>query len=1105
MLRKYCLYLLLILLSFGEGYGKDKCKIDSLRAAYQTVTHDTAKIIILLAWGEEINVNKLDSTIILYHKAVELAKKNLSENLNGKTILSLATGQAGDELVKVFKKLLANAYYKIADRYYNQGKIDKALEYYFLSLKISEELKEKQGMAYCYNSIALTYEYQGEFDKALEYYFLSLNNYEEIKDTEGMAHEYWNIASFYHIKKDYANCIAYYTEAAASYFELNNSYGTASGFYTKATLFEIENKIDSAIYSYEQALSYYKEIDHVQYVGWCYREISNCFSLKNDLIKTIEYAESSLSLAKELGIVGDINYAARFLSSHYKEQNNFEDALIMYELEIEMQDSIVNKETQKATIRQQMKYEYEKEELVKEQEEKEQLRLAAEDQSRRDDLHYAGIFIGMFLLFGVVLMLGFVKVPPKGAEVIIFLSFLILFEFLLVLLDPFVEEYTGGAPIFKLLLNAVLAGLIFPLHQFFEKKLKKKLIKGKRNSPPFLGGVGGGKEVKALMFLGLAIINSLLFAQTDTPSVLRTSPPVGGEREGVSKIDVSTEVLTKVDSLKSAYEIAKHDTSRINILSALAEKLILSNPDTVLIIEKIAMEVAKKNLENLDNNSFLNKEVFFKKGLANSYNNIGSIYEDQGETEKALEYYFFSLKIKEEIKYKKGMADSYNNIGVFYYNQGEVEKALEYYFLCLKIDKEIKDKSGMANSYNNIGAICDDQGEVEKALEYYFLSLKIQEEIKDKEKMSTSYNNIGYIYMNQGELEKALEYYFLSLKIKEEIKDNKGIASSYNNIGYIYYNQGEIDKGLEYYFLSLKIQEEIKDKYGMAYSYNNIGQALCRLDSIAEGMKYLKLGLGLRKELGFKVGVSSSHSAIGGWQLKFGQIEVALESGLKALAVAKEIGHVEYMKRAAGLLSKVYRKMATPPSPANAVSPPGGRERGGSWKKALQYYELEIQMRDSIVNEENTKATIRQQMKYEHEKEQIIKEQQEIEQARIHAEVTSRRDNLQHSAIFIGILFLFGGVLMLGFVKVRPKDVEGIIFISFLILFEFVLVLADPHIEQYTGGAPGYKLIFNAGIAGLMFPLHQFFGGKLKKRIIKGQRKKIRERIAQYKKDVEEL
>jgi len=956
---RWCILIIIFLLSPFCSFSENKAKTDSLKAAYQTATHDTTRINALLLWGKEINVNKLDSAIILYKNALELAKKSLSENLDGKTVL-------GDGLVKVFKKLLANAYYNIADRYYYQGEIDKALEYYFLSLKISEEMKEQHGMANCYNSIALTYEYQGELDKALEYYFLSLKIREEFKDTEGMAHQYWNIASFYHIKKDYTNCISYYTKAASSYFELNNSYGNASGFYTKGTLFEIENKLDSAIYSYKQAISYYKEIDHIQYVGWCYREVSYLFSLKNDLIKAVEYAENSLSLAKKLGIVGDINYAARFLSSYYRKQSRFEDALSMYELEIEMQDSIVNKETQKAIIRQQMKYEYEKEELIKEQEEKEQLRIAIEAQSRRDDLHYAGIFIGMFLLFGVVLMLGFVKVPPKGAEAIIFLSFLILFEFLLVLLDPFVEEYTGGAPIFKLLLNALLAGLIFPLHQFFEKKLKKKLVGGKKEKL--------SKEVKALMFLGLVFIHPLLFAQN-----------------------------SKVDSLKSAYEVAEHDTTRINILFTMGEELIMSNPDTVLIIEKKAMDICKKNLaEILDNKT--------------------------------------SLKVKE------GLADAYNNIGFIYGNQGEIEDALEYNFLSLRIKEELKDKKGMAFSYNNIAAIYDDQGEIEKALKYYFLSLKLREDINDK----------------------------------------SGTSDSYNNIGAMYYKQGEIQMALKYHFLCLNLTKEIKDNYRMAMSYHNIGSTLCELDSVVEGMKYMKLGLSLKKELGYKAGVSVTTSLIGTWQLKLGHVQAALDNGLEALNRAKEIGHVHYMERAAELLSDVYRKQ-------------------GKFEDALVLYELEIQMRDSIVNEENTKATIRQQMKYEHEKEQLIQQEQEIEQARIHAEVTSRRNNLHYSAIFIGILILFGGVLMLGFVKIRPKDVEGIIFISFLILFEFVLVLADPHVEQYTGGAPGFKLLFNAGIAGLMFPLHQFFEGKLKKRIIKVQRKKTRKMIKQYKEDVEEM
>jgi len=59
----------------------------------------------------------------------------------------------------------------------------------------------------------------------------------------------------------------------------------------------------------------------------------------------------------------------------------------------------------------------------------------------------------------------------------IFFSFLLFFEFMLVLLDPFIEDYSGGAPAFKLMFNAVLAAGIFPLHAFFESMIKRRLVK----------------------------------------------------------------------------------------------------------------------------------------------------------------------------------------------------------------------------------------------------------------------------------------------------------------------------------------------------------------------------------------------------------------------------------------------------------------------------------------------------------------------------------------------------------------------------------------------------------------------------------------------------
>ena len=77
-------------------------------------------------------------------------------------------------------------------------------------------------------------------------------------------------------------------------------------------------------------------------------------------------------------------------------------------------------------------------------------------------------------------MVGKFVASDKTIEAIIFLSFLILFEFLLVLLDPFMDNYTNGLPLISLLFNIGLALLIFPLHAYFETKLKKIVTENKK-------------------------------------------------------------------------------------------------------------------------------------------------------------------------------------------------------------------------------------------------------------------------------------------------------------------------------------------------------------------------------------------------------------------------------------------------------------------------------------------------------------------------------------------------------------------------------------------------------------------------------------------------
>jgi len=283
----------------------------------------------------------------------------------------------------------------------------------------------------------------------------------------------------------------------------------------------------------------------------------------------------------------------------------------------------------------------------------------------------------------------------------------------------------------------------------------------------------------------------------------------------------------KIDSLVTLLKNAKHDTTRIRLRYEIGEEAQIFR---ITYWDSLRADAVKYKM---------------KKYEANSLNNIGYIYQNQGLVEQGLEYYMQALKVREEIGDVKDIAYTLNNLGSTYYNQGQLEKALEYYEKSLKIQEKIGDKKGIAYSFNNIGSVYDQQGKGEKnnpqrsvlfkkALEYYIKGFKIREAIGDKPGIGTSLNNIGSIYYNLGELEKALDYYLKALKIRQEIGSKQSISHSLNNIGLIYLKQKKYQQAEVYSGRSLQIAEEI------GYP-ENIRNACERLSLIYKGQgKYEK-------------------------------------------------------------------------------------------------------------------------------------------------------------------------------------------------------------------------------------------------------------------------
>lgn len=73
---------------------------------------------------------------------------------------------------------------------------------------------------------------------------------------------------------------------------------------------------------------------------------------------------------------------------------------------------------------------------------------------------------------------------------------------------------------------------------------------------------------------------------------------------------------------------------------------------------------------------------------ATTLNNIGEVYRNLKQPQKALEFYNQALPIYKEVGDISGEAVSLNNIGLVYYQSKQQEQALTYYNQALPIVKK---------------------------------------------------------------------------------------------------------------------------------------------------------------------------------------------------------------------------------------------------------------------------------------------------------------------------------------------------------------------------------------------------------------------------------
>lgn len=396
---------------------------DSLKLALKDAKHDTTRCNILFHLIESESNNELwpmyngqllklvqsgllskPSSVVrrsfLKHKAYAINNMGVLANERGDIDSALVYYQAALKLQEEVndKFGIAGSLNNIGFIYNHFGDIPKALDYYHKCLKISEELNNKTGIATVLNNLGLIYVAQKDIPRGVKYYTRSLKICEEIDDKEGMGSALNNIGAAYDCVNNMNMAFEYYKRSLILYTENRNKSGIATSLNNIGMIFHKRNKLDEALDYYQRALEIEESAEDLYSFAYTASNIAHIKWQQGKTDDAMKYAKESLSAALKLGYPDNISKPAEILKEIYKKQNDFLKAYEMYELEIKMKDSINNEETQKAAVKKQLQYAYEKKDAVAKAEHKSQLekqQVIADEKQRKQTIVIWSVALGL--------------------------------------------------------------------------------------------------------------------------------------------------------------------------------------------------------------------------------------------------------------------------------------------------------------------------------------------------------------------------------------------------------------------------------------------------------------------------------------------------------------------------------------------------------------------------------------------------------------------------------------------------------------------------------------------------------------------------------------
>lgn len=414
---------------------------DSLRTVIQTTTVDSVQVAALNALSFYESQPSL--ALELAYKALFLSKR-----------ITWIRGEADSYLQ------LSNCYRSIAD-YPNA--MDNALK----TLKKREEVGSALGIGVALSNIRDIYLEQDRYQEALNYLSKGVEVLQKAQkrspETQGYQHM---LLGGVYLKMDKPDSALVYFNRA---YELIPKTSTNLSYILTglADVYTANKEFDLANSYHKKAIEAARKTNDMGLPA-AYLQYALYFDKTTQRDSAIFYAQQSMAWSAKINTKSELVKAAKLLSTLY-EKSDAKESLKYFKIANQTKDSIFS---QSATAKLQS-MEYAERERQRELSELKGLQR----EERQHNLQYAAISLGMVTLLILFLVLSHsVLANQKLIRFLSVISLLIVFEFLNLLLHPWLGAVTHHSPALMLLAMVAIGALLVPLHHRLEHWITHKLI-----------------------------------------------------------------------------------------------------------------------------------------------------------------------------------------------------------------------------------------------------------------------------------------------------------------------------------------------------------------------------------------------------------------------------------------------------------------------------------------------------------------------------------------------------------------------------------------------------------------------------------------------------